>query len=95
MPACIAGVTRIACGTLRNCSVKIGVVDESEHPDFYAGMTLNERLFESGMTNRFAQAAKEKDAEEMIRILTRLSLDEKDARWSTETILKNPRKYGY
>jgi hypothetical protein len=58
-------------------------------------MTLNERLFETGMANRFAQAAKEKDAEEMIRILRRLSLDEKEARLSTETILKDPKKYGY
>jgi hypothetical protein len=67
---------------------------KSERPD-YAGMTINERLFESGMMDRFAQAAKDRDREEMIRILMQVALDEKDARWSTETILKNPKKYDY
>ena len=58
-------------------------------------MTLNERLFEAGLMNRFDRAAKDRDGKEMVRILLQVSLSETDARWSTKTILSNPKKYGY
>jgi len=40
-------------------------------------MTLNERLFEAGLMNRFDRAAKDRDGEEMVRILLQVSLSEK------------------
>jgi hypothetical protein len=65
-----------------------------DKPD-YSGMTLNERLFAAGLMKRFDRAAKDRDGEEMVRILMQVSLSETDARWSTKTILGNPEKYGY
>ena len=65
-----------------------------DKPD-YSGMTLNERSFAAGLMNRFDRAAKDRDGEEMVHIMMQVSLSETDARWSTETILRNPKKYGY
>jgi hypothetical protein len=58
-------------------------------------MTVNERLFEAGVIDQFEAAAKNRDADAMVRILMRVALTEKDARLSTDAILKNPERYGY
>jgi len=71
----------------------MNVVD-TDQPN-YAVMTVNERLFEAGLMDRFDEAAKSRDAEAMVRILMQVALTEKDARWSVKTILANPRRYGY
>jgi len=59
----------------------------------YQGMTVNERLFEAGLLEAFANAARARDRSEMIRILTEVEVD--DAAWSADTILETPQKYGF
>jgi hypothetical protein len=59
----------------------------------YAGMTVNERLFEAGLVEAFKTAARARNRSEMIRILS--DVDVEDAAWSADTILKQPDKYGF
>jgi len=42
--------------------------------DKYRGMTVNERLYISGLLNEFDKAVKEKDVNEVIRILEEVKL---------------------
>ncbi len=67
---------------------------DSEQSD-YSGMTVNERLFKAGMMDQFDQAARNRDVEAMVYLLMQVALTEKDARWSAETILADPGRYGY
>jgi hypothetical protein len=67
---------------------------ELEQPD-YGGMTVNERLFTAGLLESFDSAARARNRAEMISILLRVQLSEKDAAWSVDTILANPRSYGF
>jgi len=59
----------------------------------FAGMSVNERLFVAGLSNAFDAAARIRDRREMVRLLT--EVDVEDAAWSVDTILGNPRRYGY
>ena len=68
---------------------------EQEHTESYAGMTVNERLFVSKLMDAFDAAARRRDRAQMISILVRVDLSEKDAAWSVDTILATPQKYGY
>jgi hypothetical protein len=62
-------------------------------PNHYAGMTLNERLFDAGLMEAFDTAARDRDRAEMIRILAKVKVE--DAAWSADAILSNPQRYGY
>ncbi len=62
-------------------------------PSRYAGMTVNERLFEAGLLEAFDTAAKARERSEMIRILNHV--DVADAALSADTILRHPHRYGY
>jgi hypothetical protein len=68
---------------------------EQEHTESYAGMTVNERLFVSKLMDDFDAAARRRDRAQMISILVRVDLSEKDAAWSVDTMLATPQKYGY
>jgi hypothetical protein len=59
----------------------------------YAGMTVNERLFEAGLIEMFDDAARSRDRAEMVRLLTKVDVE--DAASSADTILKDPQRYGY
>lgn len=59
----------------------------------YAGMTVNERLFDAGLMDAFDAAARARDRAEMNRLLT--EVDVEDAAWSVDTILERPERYGY
>jgi hypothetical protein len=63
------------------------------NPD-YGGMTINERLFEAGLLEQFYRAAKSRNRETMIEILTKVSLLPEDAVWTADKMLKKPRVYG-
>ena len=69
----------------------------AEYPseEEYRGMTLNERLFTSGLMEEYGQAARDRDRDRMIAILERLALSNEQAAWSVDTILSNPSRYGY
>lgn len=60
-----------------------------------SGMTLNERLFACGSMDQFDTAARQRDRESMVMILTQAALTKEEAAWSTDTILANPAKYGF
>ncbi len=64
------------------------------HPD-YMGMTLNQRLFHAGLTDRFDEAARNRDSATMTHILKSVALTEIEAHRTIRTILADPKKYGY
>jgi hypothetical protein len=59
------------------------------------GMTVNERLFVCNVLGDFEVAAKKRNKERMIEILTGVKFTSDQATWTTEKILENPQKYGY
>jgi hypothetical protein len=59
----------------------------------YAGMTINERLFDAGLMHVFDDAARARDRTEIVRLLTEVGVQ--DAVLSADTILQNPERYGY
>jgi hypothetical protein len=60
-----------------------------------SGMTVNERLFSCGLLEQWDKAAHKRERIEMIAILRQVALSEEQAAWTTDTILKNPAKYGF
>ncbi|HZV36019.1 MAG TPA: hypothetical protein VFB72_15695 [Verrucomicrobiae bacterium] len=59
----------------------------------YAGMTVNERLFVSGLLERFRIAARRGDRRGMISMLKRLSLSDKYAAQWVDTMLGDPKAF--
>jgi len=70
-----------------------GMSSASEPPDF-AGMTLNERLFASGLLNRFDAAVRDGNRDEVVRLLIDVGLDEASAVRTATTVLSEPSRYG-
>jgi HD-like signal output (HDOD) protein len=60
-----------------------------------SGMTLNERLYTLGLLDDFGEAARRRDKPAMINLLKKLDLSEPEASNCVETILSDPKKYGY
>jgi hypothetical protein len=61
----------------------------------YLGMTLNERLFVSGLMGEFDKTVKSKNKLLIVDILRKVGLDQLAAEKTAETIFSNPEKYGY
>jgi hypothetical protein len=61
----------------------------------YAGMTVNERLFEAGLMAEFDAAVRAKERERIIALLMRVALSKDDAAFTADTILANPKRYGF
>ncbi|MDM7967022.1 hypothetical protein [Blastomonas fulva] len=59
-------------------------------PSKYAGMTVNERLFDARLSGAFDVATKSRDRAEMIRLLTKVEVD--NAAWSVDILLANHRR---
>ena len=68
---------------------------EQKQIESYAGMTVNERLFHSKLMDDFDAAARRRDREKMNAILVKVDLNETEAAWIVDTMLAEPRKYGY
>jgi hypothetical protein len=64
-------------------------------PEELQGMTVNERLFACGVLNKWEDAAKDRKREVMIAVLRDVAMTEKEAAWTTDTVLKNPKAYGF
>lgn len=60
----------------------------------YAGMTVNERLVEAGLIEDFARAAEARDRAAMISVLRLVDMGDL-AEGTTDTVLRNPERYGY
>jgi hypothetical protein len=67
---------------------------DSSSPQF-GGMTVNERLFVSGLMDEFDAAARRRDRDTMISILVKVALTPKGAAQTADTILADPSHYGY
>lgn len=59
------------------------------------GMTVNERLFACGMLSQWDAAVAARDREQMIAVLRSVALSEAQAAQTTDTVLKDPKKYGF
>jgi hypothetical protein len=60
----------------------------------YGGMTVNERLSTAGLLEKFDRAARKRDRDSMIALLSEVELAD-HAPSITDTILANAAKYGY
>jgi hypothetical protein len=74
---------------------KTRTVDNEAGAPKYAGMTVNERLFVAGVLDEFERAAFDRDRAAMISVLQRVELPSNQAAETTDTILSNPKRYGY
>jgi hypothetical protein len=61
----------------------------------YAGMTVNERLFDAGMLDAFARCIERGDDAGAIDILSKVEMSTRDASAIVATIRQNPSKYGF
>ena len=61
----------------------------------YPGMTLNERLYFSGLTDKCDAACRARDRETMIEILGEVEIAEHGRAEVVDTVLANPTKYGF
>jgi len=59
------------------------------------GMTVNERLFSCNLFDEWDVAVKNRNKDEMIKILSKVELTQEQALETTNTILENPKKYGF
>jgi hypothetical protein len=59
----------------------------------FAGMTVNERLFEAKMLDQWDAAARRRDREIMISILTNVEVPKPEL--NVDAILSNPKKFGF
>jgi hypothetical protein len=57
-------------------------------------MTVNERLFEAGLSAEWDAAARSRNRARMIELLGKVDLEDQ-AEWMADTILSNPGKYGF
>lgn len=61
----------------------------------FAGMTVNERLFEAGLMAEFDEAARQRDQKRMIEILKKVELPHDQAEATSDAIISSPATYGY
>lgn len=60
----------------------------------YNGMTVNERLFVAGLLSEWDEAARARNRNRMIELLTRVDLA-RDAAKICDAVLANPTLYGF
>ena len=63
----------------------------------YAGMTMNERLWEAGLIPRWDAAAKARDRATLLRLCALVGIAEGPTGrgWIVDTLLANPERYGF
>ena len=70
--------------------------DPSEKPWVpYRGVTVNERLLAANLIDAWDTAAARRNRAEMIRLLESVDLTRINAETITDTILVNPKMYGF
>ncbi len=69
--------------------------DESSDGSDYGGMTTNERLFVAGLLDAWDAAAIRRDRHRMIELLCKVEFSVSDAASITDTMLSNPKMYGF
>jgi hypothetical protein len=58
-------------------------------------MTVNERLVVCGVLDKWDDAVRRRSRGEMIEVLRSVALTEQQAVHTTDTVLQNPKQYGY
>ncbi len=61
----------------------------------HGGMTLNERLAELQLFDEWDQAVATRDRDRMIKIMMMIELSEGEASATVDTVLANPKMYGF
>lgn len=61
----------------------------------FAGMTINERLWQAGLIEQFDAAILARQESTAIALLLRVELLDEQAKETVATIFSNPTKYGY
>ena len=79
-------------GTVSDAEAEARRLLESDN-NRYAGLTVNERLFEAGLLSDFDAAVAARNRQQMIHMLTDVAVE--DAAGSVDAILQNPEWYGY
>jgi hypothetical protein len=59
------------------------------------GMTVNERLYHSGLIESFDLAAKSRDFGALVHLLVQAKLSEEQAEQTARGLLDDPKRYGY
>jgi len=59
------------------------------------GMTVNERIYAIGLLDQWDRAAKARDRDRMIQILSQCALSQEQCVQTTDAVLKNPAMYGF
>jgi hypothetical protein len=60
-----------------------------------SGMTVNERLGELGLFERWDEAVRQRDRDKMLRLMIACELGKDGAAQTVDTILGSPEKYGF
>jgi hypothetical protein len=66
----------------------------ADRPDF-AGMTLNERLYFARLVDKWDAAFRARDREAMLALLAQVDIAEPGRAPIVDTLLADPRKYGF
>ncbi len=61
----------------------------------YDAMTVNERLFEARLLDKFDQAVRERNKASMVSLLLRVDFNRDQAENAADSILENPKFFGY
>ncbi len=61
----------------------------------YDAMTVNERLFEARLLDKFDQAVRERNKASMVSLLLRVDFNRHQAENTADSILENPKFFGY
>jgi hypothetical protein len=64
-------------------------------PEDLKGMTVNERLFACDLFEVWEKAVNNRDRENMISVLLEAQLTNEQAIETVDTVLKNPKYYGF
>jgi len=67
--------------------------DRNRDAEYFAGMTVNERLFDAALLDAFDDAVRARNRAKIISILKQVFVENADR--TADAVLKNPSRYGY
>lgn len=80
-------------GTIEDAEREAMRLLQREPSHEFAGMTVDERLYAAGLVDEFGAAARARDRDRMIGVLTKVALEDASAR--ADAILADPARLGY
>jgi len=78
-------------------AVGVDALKEYEKPNDHnlRGMTANERLFTLGLLDEFGDAARHRNKNIMIDLLSQCDIPRSEAERIADMVLKDPQRYGF